>query len=142
MHRHAVVGQRAGAPAGCVIFTAGEAVGRRVARIAEAEVGRGEGVGGVFERGDRVVGARRRVVDRGDVDGDRVGRRVEVDAAVGGAAVVLHLEGEARVAGAVGVGRRGELEQPAGDVGQRRSNWPARHRHAVVGAACRRPAGW
>ena len=33
---------------------------------------------------------------------------VEVDAAVGGAAVVLHLEGEARVGRAVGVGGRGE----------------------------------
>ena len=30
----------------------------------------------------------------GDVDRDGVGRLVEIDAAVGGAAVVLHLEGE------------------------------------------------
>ena len=34
------------------------------------------------------------------------GRLVEIDAAVGGAAVVLHLEGERGVASAVGVGRR------------------------------------
>ena len=33
-------------------------------------------------------------------------RRIEVDAAVGGAAVVLHLEREAGVGRAVGVGRR------------------------------------
>ncbi len=37
-------------------------------------------------------------------------RLIEIDAAVGRAAVVLHLEGEAGVARAVGVGRRREHE--------------------------------
>ena len=39
-------------------------VGRRVIRVGEAEVGDVEGVGGVFERGDPIARARRRVVDR------------------------------------------------------------------------------
>ena len=42
---------------------------------------------------------------------------IEIDAAVGGAAVVLHLEGEAGVARAVGVGRRREDQLAGGDVG-------------------------
>ena len=54
-----------------------------------------------------------------DVDGDRVRRRIEIDAAIGRAAVVLHLEGEAGVAGAVGVGRRREHQLAGRDVGQR-----------------------
>src|SRR5439155_1001438 len=83
------------------------------------EIGRGEGVGGVLQRGHRLVGARGGVVDRGDVDGDLVGGRVEVGAAVQGAAVVLHLEGEGGVAGAVGVAGRLELELAGGDVGGR-----------------------
>ena len=45
-------------------------------------------------------------------------RRVEVDAAVGGAAIVLDLEGEAGVGGAVGVGRRREDQLAGGDVGR------------------------
>ena len=45
-------------------------------------------------------------------------RRVEIDAAVGGAAVVLHLEGEAGVGRAVGVGGRGEHQVAGGDVGR------------------------
>ena len=69
---------------------------------------------------------------RGDVDRHRLGRRVEIDAAVGRAAVVLHLEGEAGVGRAVGVGGRREHEQPARDVGDR-DELPGRHRHAVVG---------
>ena len=54
-----------------------------------------------------------------DVDRHRVRRRIEVDAAVGRAAVVLHLEGEAGVAGAVGVGRRREHQLARRDVGRR-----------------------
>ena len=42
---------------------------------------------------------------------------IEVHATVDGAAVVLHLEGEAGVARAVGVGHRGEHQLAAGDVG-------------------------
>ena len=71
------------------------------------------------QRGHRLVGARRRVVDRRDVDRHRVRRRIEIDAAVGRAAVVLHLEGEAGVAAAVGVGRRREHQLAGRDVGQR-----------------------
>src|SRR5206468_4214576 len=73
--------------------------------------------GGVLVGGDRVVGALRRVIHRGDVDGHGVGGLVGVDAAVSGAAVVLDLEGEGGVAGAVGVGGREELELAAADVG-------------------------
>src|SRR5205823_2325330 len=84
----------------------------------EAEVAGGEGVGGVLVGGDGLVGAGGGVVHRGDVDRDRVRALVEVDAAVGGAAVVAHLEGEAGVAGAVGVRGRGELQLAAADVGR------------------------
>ena len=90
-----------------VIFTASRALAGVSFGIAEAEVGRRERVGRVLVGGHRLVGARRRVVDRRDVDGDRVRRLVEVDAAVGGAAVVLHLEREARVA------RRRSRSRPA-----------------------------
>ena len=121
-----------------VILTAVSALAGLSAGIGEAEVGRGEGVRGVFERGDGLVGARRRIVDRGHVHGHRVGRGIEIDAAVGRAAVVLHLEGEAGVARAVGVGRRRELQVARRDVG---------HRHELAGGdrdagqrqACPRP---
>ncbi len=108
-----------------------QVVGRRVVRIAEAEVGGRERVGRVLQRGDRLVGARRGVVDRGDIDRDRVGRRIEIDAAVGRAAVVLHLEGEAGVGRAVGVGRRRELQQAGRDVGHG-DELAGGHGHAVV----------
>ena len=64
-----------------------------------------------------------------------------IDAAVGRAAIVLHLEGEGGVGGAVGVGRRRELQQAARDVGDAERT-AGRHRHAVVGQACRRRAAW
>ena len=58
-----------------------------------------ERVVGVFDRRDRrccaPVGASLTGVT---LTRDRVGRRIEIDAAVGRAAVVLHLEGEAGVA--------------------------------------------
>ena len=104
---------------------AGVDVGDREAGVGEIEadlLG-----GGVGRRGAR----RRRVVDRGDVDRDRVRRRIEIDAGRG-AAVVLHLEGEARVAGAVGVRRRGEHEAPERDGGGR-DEVPDVQRAAVVG---------
>src|SRR5687768_18130614 len=50
---------------------------------------------------------------------DRVRCRIEIDAAVGRAAVVLHAEGEACVAGAVRIGRGRELEVAGNDVGNR-----------------------
>ena len=62
--------------------------------------------GRVFKHRHRVVGRHRRVVDRRDVNRDGVGRLVKVDTAVGRAAVIFHLEGEVRVARAVGVAHR------------------------------------
>ena len=55
------------------------------------------------DRAARAAGASLTAVD---VDDDRVGRRIEIDAAIGRAAVVLHLEGEAGVRRAVGIGGR------------------------------------
>ena len=100
-----------------VIRTASEAVGRRIGGIAEAEVGYVERVERVLGRGHRAIGAEGRVVDRGDVDRQRVGARVEVDSSIGRAAVVLHLEREARVGQAIGVGGRHEPHLAAGDAG-------------------------
>ncbi len=60
-----------------------------------------------------------------------LGDWIEIDAAVGRAAVVLHLEGEAGVARAVGVGRRRELQHAGRDVGHGHE-LAGRHRHAVV----------
>src|SRR5205085_1282301 len=97
----------------------GEVVGRAVMRIAEAEIGGGQSARRVLVDGDGVVGAVRGVVHTGDVEGDGVGRLVEIDAAIGGGAVVLHLEGEGGIAGAVGVGRRGEHQLAGGDVADR-----------------------
>ena len=116
-HRHAVELQRARAGQRRDLDRQ-QVVGRAVVRVGEAEVGCGEGVRGVLQRVHRRVSSRRSVVDGGDVDRDGVGRLVEIDAAVGRAAVVLHLEGEAGVARAVGVGRRGEFQQTGSDVAQ------------------------
>src|SRR6202008_4180677 len=90
---------------------AGERIARRVARIREAEVRGGEGVSGVFERAHRAVAARGRIVHRGHVHRDGIGSRVEVHTAAGDAPIVLDLEGEARVAGAVRV-RGGRVYEP------------------------------
>ena len=54
--------------------------------------------------------------------------------AIGGAAVVLHLEGEGGVARAVGVGRRREHQQAGIDVGDA-DELARRHGDAVVGQA-------
>src|SRR5262249_59388313 len=108
--------------------------------VAEPEIACGEGVGGVLERGDRLVGAGRGVVGGGDVELQRVRCWVEVDAAVGGAAVVLLLEAEARIAGAVGVRGRAEDELVPGDeIG--RASWREREWNAVVGQAGRNRKG-
>ncbi len=103
---------------------------RGIVRVGKAEIRGGEGVGCVFKDGNRVVGARGSVVHSGDVDRHRVGRCVEVDTAVGRAAVILHLEGEARVPRAVGIGDGREGQQAAVDV--RHADTLARgHRNAV-----------
>ena len=70
-------------------------VGRRVVRVGEAEVGRRERQLRVLVGRHRRVRPGRRVVPRRDVDGERVRRRVEIHAAVGGPPVVAHLEREA-----------------------------------------------
>ena len=61
----------------------------------------------------------RRIVHRGDVDAQGACDRIEVDAAVGGAAVVLHLEAEAGQGRAAAVGDRGVDQLAGGDVGRR-----------------------
>ena len=50
-----------------------QGVGRAVVRIGEAEVRRAEDIGRVFGRGDGRARARGRIVDRRDVDRERVG---------------------------------------------------------------------
>ena len=47
-----------------------------------------------------------------DVDGQGVGRGIQIYPAIGRPTIVLHLEGEAGIARAVGVGRRGEEQCP------------------------------
>ena len=59
----------------------------------------------------------RRVVRGRHVEGDGVGRRIQVHATVGAAAVVLHLKCEVCVAGAVGIACRGEHQLARVDVG-------------------------
>ena len=97
-----------------------EVVGRVVVRIAEAEVGHREGVRPCPPAwSTRLVGSRRRIVDARDVDGDRVGRRIEIDAAVGRAAVVLHLEGEAGVGLPLALAAGVNVQLAGRDVGDR-----------------------
>ena len=119
-------------------FDVEQRVRRSVGGIGETEIGNGKRVSGIFERGDRLVGARRRIVHRGHVDRHRARRGVEIHAAVRGAAVVLYLERETGVARAAGIRRRRELEVAGRDV-RRRDKLIADHRHArQFQAACRR----
>src|SRR5437660_676545 len=74
---------------------------------------------GVFQGGDRAVGAGRGVVDRGDVDRQGVGALVGVYAAVGRAPVVLHLEGEGGVGAAFPFTTLFRSQLVGGDVGDR-----------------------
>src|SRR5207249_2782974 len=68
---------------------------------------------------DGLVGARRGIVNRRDVDGHRGGGR-NIDAAGnGGAAVVLHLEGEGSQRTAAGVCRPSVGELAGGDIDER-----------------------
>ena len=53
----------------------------------------------------RKVGGKGCIIHRGDIKADRVGRGIQIDAAIGGAAVIAHLEGEGGNGAAVGVGR-------------------------------------
>ena len=81
------------APGSVVIFTALSALAGAVGGVAEAEVGAAANVyARVFQRADRVVGPRRRIVHRGHVDAHGIGGLIQIYAAVGDAAVVLHLK--------------------------------------------------
>src|SRR5262249_62088251 len=83
-HRNIVVGQTAGTRQRGDLHRR-QSVRRGVIRIGEAKIRRRKGVGGVLQRGDGLVGPRRRVVHRGDVDRKGIGRLVEIDPAIGGA---------------------------------------------------------
>ena len=85
--------------------------------IGETEIGRREGIDAVLQGGDRFVAAGRWLVDRGDIDADRVGCGIKINAAIGGAAVVAHLEGEAGIAGANHIRRWREGESAEADSG-------------------------
>src|SRR5581483_898080 len=90
----AVVGQGAGGGQGGDLHRR-EVVRRAVGGVAEAEVGHRERVAVVLQDRHRLVGTGGGVVDEGrDVDGEGPGVGVGVLTAVGGAAVVLHLERE------------------------------------------------
>ena len=95
-----------------------------IQRIAEAEVAHGEDQVGIFQGANCVVGARRFVVDRRDVDGHGVGRLIGILAAVGSSAIVLYLERETVVAQSVGVGHWLELQASSRDI--RRTDHVAR----------------
>ncbi len=92
-----------------------------VMNIAEAEVRDLEGVIRIFEGNNRVVGAARRIVDRGYVDGQGANGWIGIDAAVQGAAVILDAEAEGRIVSAVGIGDRAEHQVTGSDVGYRDS---------------------
>ena len=120
------------APGRVVTFTASRAFAGDVARIAEAKIDGGEDVGGVLVGGHRIGGAHRRIVDGVDVDGQRPGGGIQIDAAVAGAAVVLDLEGERGIARAIGVGSRGEHKVAGVDV-RDADELAGGHGHAIEG---------
>ena len=86
-----------------------------IARIAETEVGGSELVDAVFQDGEGAIAAGWLLIDRNDVDRERVGGGIQIHAAVGSATVVAHLDGEGGVARTHGIGRR--AEQQAGKAG-------------------------
>jgi len=95
-------------------------VGDRERQVSRAGllVGAAEGHGlrrGVLVEGQRRRGrgSRRLVVDRLDVDRDRVGGLVEVDAAIGGSAVVADLEVELGVVVAVALSAGVKVSLPS-----------------------------
>ena len=104
--------------------------------VGDGDVGDLDGEGGRGVLGERPVHIAqhhraRLVVDRRDVDGQRVRRLVEIDAAGRGAAIVLDLEAELRIGGAIGVERGLEGELAGIDVGDA-DGLSGRHRDAVV----------
>ena len=59
----------------------------------------------------------RRIVDRFDVECDRIGGRIGIDAAAVGPASVLYLEGKAGIAAAIGICSGGKDEKAGRDIG-------------------------
>src|SRR5262249_3221247 len=102
-----------------------QVVRRAGVRGGEREVGSLERVCRILVRADRGVRGRRSVVNRPDGDRHRRGARRVV-----AAAVVLDLERERRVAGAVGIGCRREHQLVRRDVG-RQDRLVGRYRDAV-----------
>ena len=80
-------------------------------RIAVTEVGNAKGVSRVFQRDNRLVGTRRGIVDRRDIDRHRIGDRIGVKAAVRRTAVIADAEGKVRVSRAVLVRGRTEGQE-------------------------------
>ena len=77
-----------------------------------------------------VLFALRLIVDGGDVDRQRLGRHIFILAAVGRAAVVLHLEGDLAGCRAIGVsirGRSGRVAVEVADIDEAR-----RDRRAII----------
>src|SRR5204863_1200692 len=81
-------------------------------------VGQGKRSSAIFRRNKRPILSDRRIVDRGDVERQRAGGGVGIDARVGRAAVVLDLEGQAGEGRAVGVERRLVAELAGADGGR------------------------
>ncbi len=92
--------------------------GQRITiHVGEAELGGREVVFTLLEHRGGTGGGHRRIADRRHVDGEGVHGRVEVDATALGAAVVLHLELEAGITLAIGIGVCDEAQAALGDVG-------------------------
>lgn len=116
--REAVVGERAGAGQAGDLHRE-QIVGGRFVRVGETKVGRVENERHVLKRRDGIAGSNRRVIDPAgveDVDRHGAGDGIEIDAAVGRAAVILHLEGQACISNAGRVVGGRELEIAAVDV--------------------------
>ena len=96
-----------------------------------------KGLATVLVHGNRRVDRDRWVVDRRDVDRHAVGRRIQIDAAVGRATVVLHLEAEVAIAVAIGVGHRRVNQLAAANI-RGTDEVPCGHCRAVVGQAAMR----
>ncbi len=94
--------------------------------------GEREGLAGVFIDRNGRVDRDWRIVDGANVDGHGVGAWVGIHAAVFGATVVLHLEGEVAVVAAVAIESWG-VDQISGGNICRADKLVQRHRRAIVG---------
>ena len=84
----------------------------------------------VFQHGHAVIARHRCIVDSGYIKANGVRRLVKVDATVGRATIVFHLEGEVCIASAIGVARRGIDQLAASDVGHTHKR-AGRHRRTI-----------